>query len=202
MSTVCFHNCCGLRDENDNAYLGFLFHYSFCPIHRSSSRHRNPTQACRKGIHSQQTSHCHDMIGQTFSSYYFSPIKSISTSSSWALSAQVFFMCLVFVFNSDWFSWLWAYALIGQQRKTLVPWAVIGSLLFRWIFQYVLWVVKQSWLRSLVWGTTRGSWETRYLCVTWVVPKYRTNRSCRFPNRFVSPLQSLRPITRGKNTPL
>lgn len=60
------------------------------------------------------------MIGEAFSSYFFSPIKSISTSSSRTLSAQVFFMRLVFVSNSDWFNRLCAFALIGQQRKTLV----------------------------------------------------------------------------------
>ena len=51
----------------------------------------------------------------------FSPIKSISTSSPWTLSTQVFFTRLVFVSSSDWFYGLCAFALIGQRRKTLVP---------------------------------------------------------------------------------
>ena len=47
------------RDENGNAFLGFRFSFSPCPIHQSSSRPQNSTQARRKGIHSQQTSQSH-----------------------------------------------------------------------------------------------------------------------------------------------
>ena len=56
------------------------------------------------------------MIGEAFSSYFFSPIKSISTSSSRTLSAQVFFMRLVFVSNSDWFNGLCAFALVSKEK--------------------------------------------------------------------------------------